>query len=259
MPDRDLAALDGYSLLPRLLRDAIEVDTRLPWQDRSLPSPVLPLLDGVAPPTPGRPSLVPAESLLGRPERYVAADAVALLPCVKMGELMPLVRRLVDAGAPALALDLTGLADTPPFGDGPWRSRSREDLAELKAATGGPLWLHGVLGPGDAEVAMEAGLDVVVVHSAVGRHIGGPAAIEVLPEILDAVAGTIGVYAGGPVRGGVDVFRYLAVGAEVVVAETDRSPERIDAELRYAMRLTGCETVADIGYEAIYAPLFDEV
>lgn len=258
MPDRDLAALDHYALLPRVLRPGDEVDCRQPWGERTLPSPVLPRLDAVAPAPADRPALVPADAVLEHPERYAAADAVPLLASVKMGELMPRVRRLAAAGAPALALDLTGLAATPPFGEGAWRPRSREDLAELKSASGGALWLYGVLGAADAEVAMEAGLDAVVVHSALGRHLGGPAAIEALPEILDAVAGTIGVFVGGPVRGGLDVFRYLAVGAEMVVVETDRSPERLDAELRYAMRLTGCETVADIGYEAIWAPLFDE-
>ncbi len=88
---------------------------------------------------------------------------------------------------------------------------------------------------------------------------GAPATAEIFPDIFDAVAGTLAVYAGGAVRGGIDVFRYLALGAEAVVVDCDRAPENLRAELAYAMRLTGCRTLADISYEAIFAPLFSEL
>ncbi|MBS3933267.1 MAG: hypothetical protein KGZ35_02840, partial [Truepera sp.] len=70
--------------------------------------------------------------------------------------------------------------------------------------------------------------------------------------------GTVAVYAGGPVQSGIDIFRYLAVGAEAVVVVSDRSLASLQAELAYAMRLTGCATLADISYDAIFAPLFSE-
>jgi isopentenyl diphosphate isomerase/L-lactate dehydrogenase-like FMN-dependent dehydrogenase len=70
------------------------------------------------------------------------------------------------------------------------------------------------------------------------------------------VAGTLSVHAGARVRDGLDVFRLLAVGAEAVIVEGDRSLASFEAELQYAMRLTGCATLSDIGYDVIFAPLF---
>lgn len=280
MTDRDAAALDGYPLLPRLLHDVVDPDPRCSLLERDLPSPIVPVRR--SPPF-GRASagglqVIDGDALLGASggapidaagETYgdpeaaetrgafgAGAGAVALLPPAKMGELMPRVRRLAARGVAALALDLTRLADSPPFGDHPWHPRHRDELAELRAAAGCPLWLYGVCGAADAEVAAEAALEGVVVHGGAGRHLGGPAAIHVLPEVIDAVAGMLGVYAGGAVRGGVDVFRYLAVGAEAVLVESDRSRANLDAELRYAMRLTGCATLEEIGWEALFAPLF---
>ncbi len=259
MPDRDLAALDNYQLIPRVLHDVHEVDLGVTVLEQVLASPVVPLVEGVLDSLDTL-SLVRAELLLepagdkgGALER-----SLALLKTDKMGELMPKVRRLAARGVSALALDFSVLADTAPYGANPWRPKTREDLAELRAAAGCPIWLYGVASPADALVAAEAGLEGVVVHSGAGFYLNGPATIEIFPEVLDAVAGMINVYAGGPVRNGVDVFRYLAVGAEAVVVESDRARANLESELAYAMRLTGCATVADIGYEAIFAPLFGE-
>jgi isopentenyl diphosphate isomerase/L-lactate dehydrogenase-like FMN-dependent dehydrogenase len=80
----------------------------------------------------------------------------------------------------------------------------------------------------------------------------------VLPEVLDTVAGMLGVYVGGPVRGGIDVFRYLALGAEAVLPDPGIEARRLAAELAYAMRMTGCATLEDVGYEALFAPLWQE-
>lgn len=255
MLDRDLAALESYQLIPRVLHDVHEVDMGVTVLEQTLFSPLLPLLEGVVSGVASL-SLVRAELL--EDKGLALEQAVPLLKTEKMGELMPKVRRLAARGVPALALDFTVLADTAPYGEHAWRPKTREDLAELRAAAGCPVWLYGVVGPADAIVAAEAGLEGIVVHSGAGFYLNGPATIEVFPEVLDAVAGMISVYAGGPVRSGVDVFRYLAVGAEAVVVESDRARVNLESELAYAMRLTGCATVSDIGYEAIFAPLFGE-
>lgn len=257
---REVAALESYQLIPRLLHDVQRADTRLELLGHPLDSPIVPFAAGHPP---GNALyLTDGEALLeagaSGPARHEPRRALALLRPDKMGEMMPKVRALVALDVAGLALDLTSLADTPPFGGGAWRPRHREDLAELRAAAGRPLWLYGVCSAADAEVAAEAALEGVVVHGGAAAHLGGPAAIEMLPEVIDAVAGMIGVYAGGPLRGGIDVFRFLAVGAEAVVVESDRALANLEAELHYAMRLTGCASLADIGYEVIFAPLFNE-
>ena len=253
--DRDLTALDAHRLLPRLLRGVDQVDSTVEISGLSLDAPLLPLLFGK--PT-ERPALVPATDLLAGGQPFTPGRVVALLPNDSMGTLIDAVRALAPLGVAAIALDLSNLADTAPYGESVWRPRSREELAELRAAAGLPLWLAGIASADDADVALEAGLDAVVVDSAAGRHIGGPAVIEVLPEVVDAVAGTMEVLAAGAVRDGIDVFRLLAVGADAVVLRGDRPLEHLQRELHHAMRLTGCGSFADIGLDAIYAPLFGE-
>jgi 4-hydroxymandelate oxidase len=224
--------------------------------ERSLHFPMIPLIDSGAQKLETL-SLLEAHYLLDQ-DSLDALQAIPLLKTEKMGDLMPKVRKLAAKGVPALALDFTVLADTPPFGTNTWKPKTREDLAEIRAASGCPIWLYGICSPDDAEIAMEAGLEAIVVHSGAGFYVEGPATIDIFPEVIDAVAGMMSVYAGGVVRSGIDVFRYLAVGAEAVIVDTDRSLANLHAELNYAMRLTGCETLADIDYDTIFSPLFKE-
>jgi len=252
--ERDLQALARVHLLPRLLHDVHEVDSGLTLLGRRLSSPLLARLPADAPLPEQGLALVAAERLTHAHVPW----ALPVLAPAKMGELMPAVRRFADSDAPALVLDLGPLAETAPFGPVAWRPRSREDLAELVAAAGRPLWVSGLLSPDDAVVAAEAGLAAIVVHAGAGAALGGPSVVDALPDVLDAVAGMIAVYAGGQVASGVDVFRYLAIGAEAVVVETDRALGPLEAELHYAMRLTGCATLADIGYDAVFEPLFGD-
>ncbi len=252
--ERDTLALARFRLVPRLLHDAGELDSSLTLLGRRLPSPLLPRLTGDAPLPERTLALVDAQ----RVGDEGAAWALPVLASTKMGELVPEVRRLADTGAPGLVLDMSPLAELPPYGKGTGRPRTREDLAELAAAAGQPMWLYGVLSPDDAVVAAEAGLEAIVVHTGAARFLGGPSLADALPDVLDAVAGMISVYAGGRVASGIDVFRYLAIGAEAVVIETDRALASLEAELQYAMRLTGCATLADIGYDVIYEPLFGD-
>lgn len=259
VPDHDLDALESYQLVPKLLHAVGEPDTGTLLLGRTLNAPILPLLEAPIPLSRDTLALLGAEAVLAQPEGPEGAPFVPLLKPEKMGYLMPKVRALAARGVPGFVLDIGALAETPPFGPLEWHPRTREDLAELRAAAGAPLWLYGVSSVADAETASEAGLDGVVVNTGAGLFLGAPATAEVFPEIFDAVAGTISVYAGGTVRSGIDVFRYLALGAEAVVVDCDRALHNLRAELAYAMRLTGCATLADISYEAIFAPLFSEL
>ena len=259
MTDRDLAALDAYQLLPRLLHGVERPDSGRHLLGRNLPAPLIPRSETWRDAPPAWPLVrVDAEQWLQATDRVPAESVVVEVPPVKMGELMPMARRLGELEPAGVLLDLTPLADSAPFGDVAWRPRQREELAELRAATGRPLWLDGIASPADAEVAAEAGVDGVVVRSRPGRHVGGPAVAEVLPELIDAVAGMVGVYVGGPLRDGVDAFRYLALGAEAVLTDPGADVPRLSAQLEYAMRLTGCGTVGDVGYESLFAPLWEE-
>ncbi len=259
MPERDFKALDSYQLVPRVLHEVHEVDAQCQVLGRSLAAPIMPLLDAM-PVVIDRSLLtvLSAAHVLDE-ERGAASAFLPMLQPAKMGELMPLIRKLAARDVPAIVLDFRPLAATSPFGSNIWKPKTREDLAELRAAAGCPLWLHGISHPRDAEIAMEAGLEAIIVNAETGQFLDSPATIEVFPEVFDAVAGMMDVYAGGSVRHGMDIFRYLAVGAEAVIAQTDRSFSNLKAELEYAMRLTGCATLADISYDAIFAPLFGDL
>ena len=201
-------------------------------------------------------SVVESESLLQAKDGGRAGASLAVLAPRKMAELVPEVRALTELGVAGIGLDLAPLADSAPFGKAEFRPRTREDLAELRGAAGCPVWLFGVAGPGDAEIAAEAGVDGIVVGSELGRHLGSPPVIDMLPEVLDAVAGMLTIAVSGPLRDGVDALRYLAVGAELVVVDGDRSLSALAAELAYALKLTGCATLADVSYDILFAPLF---
>jgi len=256
MASRDHQALDEYSLLARVLHGAHHVDSRLELFGVQLSSPILPIRKGPEEPR-SRLGFVPSERLTGS-EAYAPTETIPLVANDKMGSLVAAVKELSGRGYPALALDLRPLASAAPFGEEEWRPRTREELAELRAVAGGPFILFGLTGGQDAEAAMEAGVEGIVISSDRGRFLGGPAALEVLPEILDLVAGMTTVLVSGGARDGIDVFRYLAVGADAVVVDGERTVSSFEEELHYAMRLTGSETLADIGYESIFAPLFNE-
>jgi NAD(P)H-dependent flavin oxidoreductase YrpB (nitropropane dioxygenase family) len=203
-------------------------------------------------------ALFGAEVALDGANKHPPELTIALLPPDKMGALIAQIGQLTERDVAAVALDMAPLADSAPYGERPWRPRRREEIAELRAAAGRPLWLLGLGSAADAEVAAEAGADGVVVGSELGRRLGAPAVIELLPEVVDAVGGMLTIAAGGPVRDGVDVLRYLAVGAELVLVDGERSLQSLAAELEYAMRLTGCAVLGDVGYDALFAPLFGE-
>ena len=264
MHERELRALDSYQLIPRALHQVTEPDMSTVVLGRDLVVPMIPRFKRAAMPPAaagaevGPLAVIGADALVGAKGERRSDSSIALLPPRKMAELVPAVRELAELGVACVGLDLAPLAEIPPFGGGNYRPRSREDLAELRAAAGCPLWLFGVAGPGDAEVAAEAGVDGVVVSGELGRHLGAPAVIDILPELLDAVAGMLTIAVAGPLRDGLDVLRYLAVGAEAVITDGDRSLAALSAELAYGLKLTGCATLADVGYDILFAPLFTE-
>jgi isopentenyl diphosphate isomerase/L-lactate dehydrogenase-like FMN-dependent dehydrogenase len=108
--------------------------------------------------------------------------------------------------------------------------------------------------PGDARLAVEAGVAGVVVSNHGGRQLDGeiPTALA-LPEVVEAVAGRAEVYVDGGIRSARDVLRALALGARAVLigrqhiwalaiageAGVRELFERLQAELRNAMMLAG--------------------
>ncbi|KAJ2551036.1 Hydroxyacid oxidase 1 [Coemansia sp. RSA 1878] len=124
-----------------------------------------------------------------------------------------------------------------------------------------PVLVKGILTAEDARLAVDAGVDGIIVSNHGGRQIDtAPATIDVLEEVCRAVAGRVEVYLDGGVRRGTDVFKALALGATAVFLGRpvlwalsyngeDGVVEMLDMineELRLTMALAGCVNISDI-------------
>ncbi|WP_434793433.1 4-hydroxymandelate oxidase [Terrisporobacter petrolearius] len=142
-----------------------------------------------------------------------------------------------------------------------------EALKELKAATKLPFIVKGIMTVEDAMLAVEAGVDAIVVSNHGGRVLDcTPGAADVLPAIAQAVDGKLNVLVDGGVRSGVDVLKLIGLGADGVLIGrpfvtasfgggregVEMYVKKIVGEFEATMRLTGCQTVGDIDGKVIY-------
>ena len=140
-------------------------------------------------------------------------------------------------------------------------------LKELKAATKLPFIVKGIMTVEDALMAVEAGVDAIVVSNHGGRVLDcTPGAADVLPAIAEAVKGKLTILVDGGVRTGVDVLKLIGLGADgvligrpFVTASFGAGKEGVEmyvnkviGELEATMRLTGCQSVKDIDNKVIY-------
>jgi L-lactate dehydrogenase (cytochrome) len=145
-------------------------------------------------------------------------------------------------------------------------SVSWKDVEWVRGQWEGPLIIKGILDPDDAREAVASGADGIVVSNHGGRQLDGAlSSARGLPRVTETVAGKIPVLADGGVRSGLDVVRMLALGADFVLlgrawayalaarggAGVAHVLKLIDAEMRVAMALTGCTSIADINEEII--------
>lgn len=140
-------------------------------------------------------------------------------------------------------------------------SVSWRDLDFIRAEWKGPLIIKGILDPEDAVTAADFGADGIIVSNHGGRQLDGvPSTAHALPPIADKVADRLTLLVDGGVRSGLDVVRMLALGAKGVLlgrawayalaaggeAGVAHMLEIVGAEMRVAMALTGCTSVAKI-------------
>ncbi len=91
-------------------------------------------------------------------------------------------------------------------------------LEETRKDWDGPILIKGILSPIDAKRCMETGADGVVVSNHGARQFdGSPGAIEALPAIVNEVAGRGKIVFDSGIRGGLDICRALALGADFVL------------------------------------------
>ena len=90
---------------------------------------------------------------------------------------------------PGEAIDLKALAGRMASLLDP--SMTWRDVAELRRIWKGPLLLKGILHPGEAEDALEHGIDGLIVSNHGGRQLDGAPAASTLSRRLEAVRGRI--------------------------------------------------------------------
>jgi len=117
-------------------------------------------------------------------------------------------RRQIDQ---AVALGSKALCIT--IGGADWTAIDR-----LRQGVRIPVVLKGIMSPEEATAAIGKGIDGIVVSNYGARNASGMAApIEVLPAIVQAVAGKAPILIDGSFRRGSDILKALALGARAVM------------------------------------------
>ncbi|HEX6238514.1 MAG TPA: L-lactate dehydrogenase [Acidimicrobiales bacterium] len=89
-----------------------------------------------------------------------------------------------------------------------------DDIAWVRSMWDGKLIVKGVLDPEDACAAVDAGVDGIVVSNHGGRQLDAvPSTVRALPGVVEAVGDRAEVLVDGGVRNGLDVVKFLALGA----------------------------------------------
>ena len=140
-------------------------------------------------------------------------------------------------------------------------SQTWDDLRRLVERSPLPVLVKGVLHPADARLAVDAGVAGMVVSNHGGRQVDGAiAALQALPEVVDAVGSEVPVLFDSGVRTGADVAVAVALGARAVllgrpyawglaVAGADGVAHVIRcllADLELTMALSGAHTCAEL-------------
>jgi L-lactate dehydrogenase (cytochrome) len=148
-------------------------------------------------------------------------------------------------------------------------SLSWRDVEWVRKLWPGKLILKGILDPADAELAVRAGADAIVVSNHGGRQLdGAPSSIDALPAVVERVAGRCEVLFDGGIRSGQDILKALASGAHGCLtgraflyglgafgeAGVTRALDILRNELDVSMALSGSTDVRNVSRDIIWPP-----
>jgi len=177
--------------------------------------------------------------------RFARQDTRNCVACHPGGAGTPIFRPMYDG--------LDGRFNPP---DATWATFDR-----LKKLTRMKVLLKGIDSAEDAQLAVQHGVDGLVVSNHGGRAAETlRATIDCLPEVVEAVRGRVPVFLDGGVRHGTDIYKALASGARGVgigrpyiwglsaFAQdgVQRVVEILRAELTLTMKQMGTPTIKDI-------------
>jgi len=197
-----------------------------------------------------------AESLIHRAEITGYRALVITVDAPRWGRKERAMRSSFSMPSHLVEANFTGEEDVEEYAAITW-----EALDWLRSLTSLPIILKGILTAEDALLAVEHGIDGLVVSNHGGRQLDSvQASIEALPEVVEAVDGRCEIYLDGGIRRGTDILKALSLGARAVLVGRpilwglaangaegiSHVLELLCAELELAMALAGCPTLASI-------------
>jgi isopentenyl diphosphate isomerase/L-lactate dehydrogenase-like FMN-dependent dehydrogenase/drug/metabolite transporter (DMT)-like permease len=291
---RNRRALDSLALRPRVLRDVSHVDPSTAMFGRRLRIPVFLAPIGGAESLHPEGSLASARAAAGfgtaclqssqcLPEIEITADVVGAPRIFQLhvrGDTSWIdaqVERAIAAGCMAFCLTVDGALpsrrerDLVTHLETPWRQRplgadfeaalSWKYIEHYKQRFSLPLVLKGIATAADAVLACQHGVDAVYVSNHGGRQLDhGRGSVQLLSEVVDAVADRAQVWVDGGFCRGTDVVKAIALGARLVgigrlqgygvaaAGETGvtRVLELLEAEIRLALGLLGVARLEEL-------------
>lgn len=143
-------------------------------------------------------------------------------------------------------------------------SLSWSDIRQLREMTDLPIIVKGIQHPQDAALAVDAGVNTIMVSNHGGRQVDGSiSSLDALVGVMDAVGGKVDVLFDSGIRSGMDAFKALALGAKAVgigrpfvlaLALAGEQGVRdlllnYVAEFELTMGLSGCRNVKEISVD----------
>jgi len=298
---RNRQALDSIAFRPRVLRDVSCIDCTTTLLGRRIRIPVMlaPIGSIESFDPGGGASSAKASAEFGIPQMLSsvcnpgleavakAADNFRIFQLYVRGDdawVDDHVKRAVDHGYAAFCLTVDTASYSRRERDlakrfvKPWRVRATgfdfqagltwDHVKRFKDTHDVPLALKGIATAEDAALAIDHGVDVVYVSNHGGRQLDhGRGSMEVLPEVVDAVAGRATVLVDGSFIRGTDVVKAMAMGAHAVgvgrleclglaaagVPGLVRALELLEDEVRIALALLGVSSVGEIDRSYLHA------
>ena len=177
------------------------------------------------------------------------------------GGLMKFANVIIPGKGPMLYADVTTALEQAVI---TW-----QDLRWIRDAWSGPIIIKGAHTGEDAQRAVDAGADALVVSNHGGRQLDGVApTLRILPEVLAAVDDRIEVLIDGGIRRGSDIVKALCLGARAVLAGrayayglgaaggagVTRAIEILRTDVIRTLKLLGCASIADLDHSFVDLP-----
>jgi len=136
------------------------------------------------------------------------------------------VARTLLHGLPAFSnvIDFVPKEDRGFFASAMWirkqmpKSMSWDTVRAIRKRWKGPFFLKGILSPLDAQIALDGGVDGIVLSSHGGRQMDWAVSpLDVLPRVRDIAGDRMQVMLAGGIRRGTDILKAMAVGADALM------------------------------------------